>query len=288
MLCCTDLCGNDTTTTSDNDAIITKFPGQRRLMPTGGNAYRDYNPSLDDVVSAKPSTAMLLVQVPQGTQPGEIIHVRIPGEERIIAAQVPPGVTEFHVSYEPMSNSTNQISVYSSQPIRNHNLPTINNNAPNLEYTNPNMKSSSNPSSSSPKMILVQVPYDIPAGSMIQVQVPGEDRFIIAQVPPGVREFYVSSDAATSNLSPNDSYSTMNSNLSPKMDINRNYNNNSWKQHQQQEATQQDSSSNNGVGIVAPIVAGAALMGVAGYMMSQHGFSETNENDVAEDYGGDW
>lgn len=271
MLCCTDLFGTDTST-SDRDTI-SAFPGQRRLVPTGGNALREYNPAVDDVVSnPSSSSSLLLVQVPPGTQPGDIIHVQIPGEDRVIAAQVPPDVSEFHVSYEPSPTPIrfNSSSPAFIQPPKNQYTYTETSSMTNRGSNNYHemARSYSSPS----KMVLVQVPEGAQPGSVIQVQVPGENRVIMAQVPPDAREFYVTIDNTPLNQTPTINPS-INRNVVP-MDGNRN---NSSNVNQQ---------NGNSFGLVAPIVAGAALMGAAGYMMTQHGESETT--DDYDDGGGDW
>ena len=49
-----------------------------------------------------PPEKLLLVKVPPGTSPGTTLHVCIPDEPgRVLAATVPPGVSQFHVSYTP-------------------------------------------------------------------------------------------------------------------------------------------------------------------------------------------
>jgi len=53
-------------------------------------------------VQATPGQKLILVRVPPGTAPGSTLHVQIPGENRILAATVPPGnVPEFHLAYTP-------------------------------------------------------------------------------------------------------------------------------------------------------------------------------------------
>ena len=48
---------------------------------------------------------LLSVEVPPGTRAGETIHVSIPNEPgRVVAATVPPNVSEFQVAYQPMIN----------------------------------------------------------------------------------------------------------------------------------------------------------------------------------------
>ena len=256
MYCCTDICGTDTTT-SDNDHV-TAFPGQRRLVRTQGNALREYNPMLDDVPK---QSLLLLVQVPDGSKPGDTIHVQIPNENRIMAVQIPEGVSEFHVSYEP-----NPTPMFSS-PFTNHNVnPTMEisptSNDPYTNSTSMVNRGSSNTMSggsysSPPNMVLVQVPDGVQPGSTIKVFT-GENKFVMAQVPPGVREFYVTTESQPMNRNPQPT-----TNLGTNRNAVTNNTNNSNQQ------------GGNDFGMVAPILAGAALMGAAGYMISQHGESET-------------
>ena len=55
-----------------------------------------------EVVSGSvPNQKFLLVNVPPGTAPGTLIHVSVPDEPgRLLAAEVPAGVSQFHVTYE--------------------------------------------------------------------------------------------------------------------------------------------------------------------------------------------
>jgi hypothetical protein len=246
MFCCADICGVDTTI-SERENIST-FPGHRRLVPTGGNALREYDPVRDDTMPQKES--LLLVQVPPGINAGETIHVQIPGEDRILAVQVPAGVSEFHVSYEPTPH------VHSENPISSMlNTPsTSTRSIPDQQLSSNSMPRTW---TSDPKFVLVQVPDQIPPESFIQVPIPGQNRFIMAQVPYGVREFYVSVDCQSSNHQLQTHPNTKKDGVADR----QNYN----------TSNQQDESN---VGIIAPLVAGAALMGAAGYMLSQHGESD--------------
>lgn len=104
--------------------------------------------------------AMMKVQVPPGTSPGSTIHVQVPGETRMIAAQVPPGVSEFHVAYEPTRSS------------------------------NPSAPAATQ----AEELLLVRVPPGTTPGTTMHMQVPDEPgRLLTARVPPGnVSEFHVS------------------------------------------------------------------------------------------------
>ena len=111
------------------------------------------------MVSAQPS---LKVKVPEGWEPGSIIHVKVPNEDRIIAVVPPNGVSEFHVSYGLAELDSGEAMSHLS------------------------------PADSASKMILVKVPPEVSPGSKIHVKVPGEDKTIEATVPYGVKEFHVS------------------------------------------------------------------------------------------------
>lgn len=104
---------------------------------------------------------MLRVQVPPGTPPGTTIHVQVPGENRTILAQVPPGgVSSFHVPYQAQSPATPAVPA----------------------------------SSTGDKLLLVRVPPGVSPGDTLHVNIPDEPgRVIAATVPPGnVSEFHVS------------------------------------------------------------------------------------------------
>ena len=57
----------------------------------------------------------ILVKVPPNTKPGTTIHVQVPGESTIIAAQVPPGVDEFHVAYNHPDTGASNVNPDGSQ-----------------------------------------------------------------------------------------------------------------------------------------------------------------------------
>lgn len=106
-------------------------------------------------------TALLKVKIPPGTVSGSTLHVQVPGENRLIAVQVPPNCNEFHVQYEPR------------QPTKTRQPAGV---------------------PASQKLLLVTVPPNTKPGTTLRVQVPNEPgRLLSAQVPPGnVRQFHVS------------------------------------------------------------------------------------------------
>jgi hypothetical protein len=104
--------------TSGGTVIHVQVPGENRTIsaqvPQGATEFHvSYEPAAAPIVVTAPSPSMvvsqysggeklLLVAVPPGTAPGSTLHVGIPGEPgRVVAATVPPGVSQFHVSYIP-------------------------------------------------------------------------------------------------------------------------------------------------------------------------------------------
>jgi len=141
---------------------------------------------------------MLLVKVPPNTAPGTTLHVKIPNTDRMIAATVPPGVSEFHVKYDadapPSSSATgtstsvpsrtmysdNHISLPTPLPVPRHTQTSAVAPAPSDINNQPQKQ-----------LLMVKVPPGVGPGTTLHVQVPGKDEMIAAQVPPGVTEFHV-------------------------------------------------------------------------------------------------
>jgi len=57
---------------------------------------------------AESTKNLILVKVPPGVAPGTMIQVKVPGEDRLISATVPPNTSEFHVSYDPYPQNYSQ------------------------------------------------------------------------------------------------------------------------------------------------------------------------------------
>jgi len=134
------------------------------------------------------------VVVPSGTVPGTTIHVQIPGENRLVAAQVPPNCREFHVQYDPqeLTSPAASSSILNSPAMYQHHS-----YRPPPVPSSPAAASDYAPSTSTchdTKLLSVKVPKGTRAGSTLHVQVPGEPgRLLSARVPPGnVREFHIS------------------------------------------------------------------------------------------------
>ena len=162
-----------------------------------------------------PSASLLKVQVPPGTPGGSTVHVQIPGENRTIAAQVPHGETEFHVSYVPQDAPSAPImsSAFQSSPAR----------AP---------VALSSPSIQPEKLLLVRVPPGTAPGATLHVCIPDErGRILAVTVPPGVSQFHVSytpqggTTASNSRGIQNGSFQNNNSNGYNNRN-NQSYNNN--------------------------------------------------------------
>jgi hypothetical protein len=135
-------------------------------------------PSSQTDVSTTSNQKYLRVHVPPGVPAGSTIQVEIPGENRTVAATVPPHVEYFHVAYSPR--------LHVSSPVP----PT---QAPSFPVTAPRQRRSP----TGQKLLLVRVPPGTPPGTTLHVSIPDEPgRILAAQVPPGnVQEFHVSYEA---------------------------------------------------------------------------------------------
>jgi len=108
--------------TSAGSTLHVQVPGENRTLavtvPPGVSSFRVaytasalQQPPQQQQQTTQPSAEnsaqsigqkLLLVQVPPGTAPGTTLHVAVPDEPgRILAAQVPANVAQFHVAYEP-------------------------------------------------------------------------------------------------------------------------------------------------------------------------------------------
>jgi len=81
------------------------------VAPTPAHAQTMSPPQPSQMQGAKAGQSLMLVRVPPGTSPGSTIHVQIPGENRRVAAVVPPDVSEFHVAYDPAPAKEKQLLV---------------------------------------------------------------------------------------------------------------------------------------------------------------------------------
>jgi len=181
-------------------------------------------PAAPPVALGPGGQAVMRVQVPPGVAPGTTLHVRVPGEDRTIAAVVPPGVSEFQVAYDRVVSAPPAAEKASSQPFSqalsspakpaaasaaasqpfsmalNNPPPT----APTMTSSQPFSASLGGPSapvasaplptpmplqqshhsSSSEKLILVRVPPGTAPGATLHVSIPDEPGRLIAAKVP--------------------------------------------------------------------------------------------------------
>jgi len=103
--------------TAPASRLYVSIPGENRTIPAvvpPGNVssfhvqYESSQQTAPAVVAAPVNNnqKLLLVRVPPGTAPGTMLHVSIPDEPgRVVAATVPPNVSEFQVAYQPSNNN---------------------------------------------------------------------------------------------------------------------------------------------------------------------------------------
>ena len=147
-----------------------------------------FSENVDNILSPEPvpesqqpvKQKYLLVNIPPGTQPGTTIHVQVPGENRTLAAEVPPGVTSFRVAYTPRRTEPSKPL---SPPVSQQQLQRL---QPLQAPVDPNRAMGQ-------KLLSVQVPPGTSPGATLHVAVPDEPgRILAAQVPPGnLQNFHV-------------------------------------------------------------------------------------------------
>jgi hypothetical protein len=241
-------------------------PAEPKAVETESNAganNRDFSN-----ISTVSNQKLLLVHVPPNLPAGATMQVEIPGENRTLAAIVPPGAESFHIAYTP--RSSNAILP-----------PMAPGPSPSMQAPSPFFSSNTkrSPSPKGHKLLLVRVPPGTTAGTTLHVSVPDEPgRILAAQVPPGnVQEFHVSYEAR-----PKQQYSTIPhaNGMLPRM----NPNNNISQQQQQHSNGQyyhpnnQQQQQSNGSNYRFPAMAGAAAMGGASMLAYDH-FHNTNYGD---------
>ncbi|CAB9525322.1 expressed unknown protein [Seminavis robusta] len=188
---------------------------------------------------------LLLVNVPPGAQAGSTLYVQVPGENRTLAAKVPPGVAQFHVAYQPRASAPPAPTIHPNSNNR------IGNSTANPIPTNNNGQ----------KLILVRVPPGTAPGTTLHVEVPDEPgRILAAQVPRGVSEFQVA-------------YMPRNGNVTQQgYDI------------PQRPGNMQSQGNMQGPGnMMLPYVGAAALAGAAGVAMYDHYHNAAAYQDYGAD-----
>lgn len=221
--------------------------------------------------SAPPSDpvgkSLLRVQVPQGSAPGSTIHVQVPGENRLIAVQVPPNCTHFHVQYEPRVHHKTT-PIVSSQESRNTNV---------VSQSPPGQK-----------LLLVRVPQGATTGTTLHVQVPNESgRVLQAQVPPGqVKEFHVSYQPRVQGNNMQSQQQQQRSHPVSKYNINnqRPNNNGGWGSAVLPIVGGLARNKNGGRGSAALPIVGGLATGAAAAMAYSH-FAHANDGQNDQDQG---
>lgn len=207
--------------------------------------------------SGQSNQKLMMVNVPPGMPAGSSLQVEIPGENRTIMAQVPPGgVKSFHVAYTPRSSHTR---ARAPPPQANSTL-VPRHNSPKGQ-----------------KLLLVRVPPGTPPGTTLHVSVPDEPgRILAAQVPPGnVQEFHVSYESRPPQ--------PQQAGMLPPANA---YRNASYHSNNYHSSPQQQRTNNNGAeGYMMPVVTGAAF-GAAGAATYDHfAHNTTGGGDYAQDGG---
>jgi hypothetical protein len=240
----------------------------------------------------------LTATIPHGMRPGDTFIVEIPPNNNVhndnnitkssfntsqiptapqnpnegivaIAAEVKPTAPFFPI---PVPLPSSPITMQESR--QDSTLKTTS------QYRNTNYNHNRNRNNNQ-KHMLVKVPVGVAVGSTIHVQIPGENRMMAAQVPSGVSEFHVAYDPMPQNQQ---QYSNSN-NTNGYGDNHKRFNSSSdtigyGNGHGRNNNVQNDFRRNsnlshsrgggNGLDFVAPVLTGAALMGGAGYLISQH------------------
>lgn len=270
-------------TTSESTSNVQQVPGlpvnaqiepaQTKPLETEPMNTRQNNTNSTSL-STVSNQKLLLVQVPPGLPAGATMQVEIPGENRTLAAIVPPGAETFHIAYTPRTFDS---ASYATTPLSGPTPPL---QTPST-IVPPQPKSRAH-SPKGQKLLLVRVPPGTTAGTTLHVSVPDEPgRILAAQVPPGdVLEFHVSYEARPKQ----NSFGHANSMLPPASP----YNNNHQQQyyHQQhmhptmmQPGYYQSPHNNNGSNYWWPAAAGM----VGGAAMAPYGLEQQHQQQQYRD-----
>jgi hypothetical protein len=214
MFCCLQSAYTDPQSAYNNQAssdVVSGYPGQRReLVKTGGNALSVAPPQQQQ--QQQQQGELISVTVPPGVYPGQTIHVSGPdGSGRLVQAVVPNGCTAgstFMVQAPPRasvkaaptvtafdtSSHVNQVSVLAA-PVSDYSnvtaMPAPTEPAPFSQALDAPRATASASELAGKAFVKVTVPPGASVASTIQVEIPEEDRFITAQIPPNCTEFYV-------------------------------------------------------------------------------------------------
>ena len=219
-------------------AVAIPEPEPQQSAPPVVDAFNPAPPQAP-VPVVDPSKQLMLVKVPPGCAPGTILHVQIPGENRMVGAQVPPNVREFHVAYEPQSRS--QLQQPQFQQVVGQRVA-----APRQSHGGRDNYNR----------------YDNNTYSSVD-----DDRY-------GYQGY--SNNGYSNGYHQNQN---QNQNQTQTQQYNSNRHNGFSNDLRSGQTRTQGNRSGGGMGILAPILGGAAMLGAAGYMIGHH--------DHGVDYGGD-
>ena len=118
----------------DDSMNLNQYPSSHAVTPMEVPApsaplMEDYEPNIpiNTEISPKFSTnsvatsvtggnqSTMLVKVPPGCAAGSTIHVQVPGENKLIAAKVPPNVSEFYVAYKATPQSAQKVQIQNTR-----------------------------------------------------------------------------------------------------------------------------------------------------------------------------
>jgi hypothetical protein len=112
--------------------------------------------------------------------------------------QVPISPKQEVAPSAPASSSPPQAPRVSGQPVNAQ-----------IERAQPRLDAATSSPKTIQKLLLVHVPPGMPAGSMMQVEIPGEDRTVSAQIPHGTQSFHIAYTPRVSDTSLPESFKAM-------------------------------------------------------------------------------
>lgn len=170
--------------------------GAQPIQPPGGQP--TFADALDNWLTPSPDTAVVASVHHHGYEKSEHTvaeAVATPVHETSTPALVSPQIQQAPTQQVPAVQQQMPVRQVSGQPVNAH----VEQAETRQEHDvrNPPLTNSSPPqasiqtSPSNQKLLLVHVPHGMPAGATMQVEVPGENRTLTAQVPPGAQSFHI-------------------------------------------------------------------------------------------------
>ena len=244
------------------------------------------NLQVSSLINNYATISILKAIIPDGVGHGDSFMVDIPMDPYDEKSPEPPLEDITPYSLTPLKKSE----------VEHDHHPSLNGNdvKDNFHRLNPPPYTPSQTATSArPKVMLVQVPPGLLPGTILNVQVPNENRLIPAQVPPGnVREFHVAYDyqdsasniivsgqpvqqSDTTSKRSNDNGHIKSKKISPVIETNPWRSNPQSRQNRHYQSSRDEHDANDvGLGFVGPVLAGAAMLGTAGYMVHHHNDAE--------------